>query len=244
MQFQKNNKPTKAVILAAGFGSRLKPLTDSTPKALVEVAGRPMLLRNIELIKSLGIKDIIINTHYLAGQINNFCNNVEGANITLIHEPEILETGGGILNIMHTIANEPLLVVNSDVVLHSRNSHPLSKLVNSWDSQNMELLALLEPNRTQYKRANGDFNLSDAGKLLNEGDRKEFIFMGAYIISPEFFKGYNVHKFRVPEIIFKASGEDHKFFGIENTSTWFDIGSKESLEVANNYLKENEAKAT
>lgn len=243
MQYQKNNKPTKAVILAAGFGSRLRPITDTTPKALVEVAGKPMLLRNIELVKSLGIKDVIINTHYLADQINDFCRNIEDTNITLVHEPEILETGGGILNIMSTIANEPLLVVNSDVVLQSNNAHPLSELVNSWDSQNMELLALLEQNRTQYKRSNGDFNLSNTGKLLNEGEKKDYIFMGAYIISPEFFKGYNVHKFRVPEIIFKANGEDHKFFGIENTSTWFDIGSKESLEVANKYLKENEAKA-
>lgn len=244
MQFQKNSKPTKAVILAAGFGSRLRPITDSTPKALVQVAGKPMLLRNIELVKSLGIRDIIINTHYLADQINEFCKNIEGANITIVHEPEILETGGGILNIMNTIANEPLLVINSDVVLKSDDAHPLRELLNSWNSKDMELLALLEQNKTQYRRANGDFNLSISGKLLNEGEKKDFIFVGAYIVSPEFFKGYNVHKFRVPEIIFKASGEDHKFFGIENTSAWFDIGSKELLEVANRYLKENEAKAT
>lgn len=233
MQSQKN-KPKKALILSAGFGTRLKPITDTIPKALVEVGGKAMLERNLDMIKDAGFSEVIINTHYLSDRIVDFAAHYTGLSIDIIHESEILETGGGILNAMKNIAYEPLLVVNCDIILHnSDRSNPLLPLLKSWDESKMELLALLQKSDTRK----GDFNLSTSGKIVNEGEDKKFIFLGAYIISPEFFKGYEVHKFRMPEIIFKAKGEDHKFFGIENHSKWIDIGSLESLKEANSFFK-------
>lgn len=243
MTFHKTSKPKRAMILSAGFGSRLKPLTETTPKALVKVGGKPMLERNLDIIKNLGIKEVVINTHYLAEQISEFAKNYRGVDIELIHESEILETGGGILNAMREVSNEPMLIVNCDIVLHSQTTaNPLSPLMDKWNEDKMDILAFLESNKPKYNKANGDFNLSETGKLLNEGKFKKYIFMGAYIVSPKFFRGYEVHKFRVPDILFKAKAEEHKHYGIENKSLWLDIGTPESLNAANEFFKNNETK--
>lgn len=244
MKSQQHNKIRKAMILAAGFGTRLKPITDTTPKALVKVGNKEMLLRNLELLENLGIEEVIINTHYLAEQITKFLESYNKLKIQIIHEPEILETGGGILNAMSEFGKESMLILNCDVLLIGRNNNPLLPLLEKWDENKMYLLGLLESNKPSYKKDNGDFNLTNENKISHDGKFKKYIFLGAYIISPKFFGNYTIHKFRVPDILFKTPLEKSKCYGIENKATWFDIGTHDSLEAANTFLEKYETKAS
>ena len=177
MTYSKNNKPTKALVLAAGFGSRLKPLTDHTPKSLVEVGGKPMIDRVIDQIKEQGINDIIVNTHYLANKIHDHLAKRGDVKITISHEPEILETGGGVLNVMQNIANEPLLVVSSDNVLGGEYN-AIAQVLDEWNSEEMDFLVALK-NKQGVLTYNGvgDYSLTQEGKL-SYSDPKEFIFVG------------------------------------------------------------------
>lgn len=236
MTYSKNNKPTKALVLAAGFGSRLKPLTDHTPKSLVEVGGKPMIDRVIDQIKEQGINDIIVNTHYLANKIHDHLAKRGDVKITISHEPEILETGGGVLNVMQNIANEPLLVVSSDNVLGGEYN-AIAQVLDEWNSEEMDFLVALK-NKQGVLTYNGvgDYSLTQEGKL-SYSDPKEFIFVGAYIVKPEFFSGWQLSKFRIPDVIARVANNTNKNYGTIITSDWFDIGTPEFLKIANRYFK-------
>ena len=130
------------MILAAGFGTRLKPITLNKPKALVEVGGIPMLQRIIDQFRDLGIKKIIINTHYLAEQIEQFVNKIKDIEILLSYEPNILDTGGGILNAITKFNIDTLLTVNCDCLLIADNTNPLNQLMENWNYKKMEILLL------------------------------------------------------------------------------------------------------
>ncbi len=109
----------KAMILAAGLGTRLRPLTHTIPKPMVPVAGRPMIEYPLSLLKRHGIREVIINTHHLAGQIQDGLGDGSelGLSISYSHEPEILGTGGGIRNAMHLFGQGPILVINGDTLI-------------------------------------------------------------------------------------------------------------------------------
>lgn len=235
MKSQNRNAPKTALILAAGFGTRLKPLTETTPKALIEVGGLPMLGRVIEMLNVAGIKDIIVNTHYLAHKVDEYLK--QHPNIKISHEPEILETGGGILNVMHNIANEDLLVVNADALYSPFHENPYAKLLNRWEPSKMDFLLLVQDKKgTNHK---GDLDVQD-GIIDFNATNKPYIFSGAYIVSPQLFDGYEVSKFRIPEVLWNAPHKKDRFHAIINNTPWFDIGTQESLNIANQFIEENE----
>lgn len=233
-----NTKPTKALILAAGFGTRLKPITDKIPKALVEVDGVPMLSRVITMLYNAGIKDIIVNTHYLAEQINEHLKQYQ--NITISYEPEILETGGGILNVMQNISNQDLLVVNSDVLFSPFHNNPYAKLLDAWDASRMDFLLLAQDKKGTLHK--GDLDVI-SGIIDFDSETKPYIYSGAYIVSPKFFDGYKISKFRVPDVLWQNTGKKERYHAIVNHAPWFDIGTIESLEVANEFIKSYATKA-
>jgi N-acetyl-alpha-D-muramate 1-phosphate uridylyltransferase len=237
MTYLKNNKPTKALVLAAGFGSRLKPLTDHTPKSLVEVGGRPMIDRVIDQIKEQGIADIIVNTHYLADKIQDHLAKRTDVKITISHEPDILETGGGVLNVMQNIANEPLLVVSSDNILGGKYN-AIAQVLEEWNPEQMDfLVALKDKKNVSTYAGSGDYSLTAEGKL-SYADPKDFIFVGAYIVKPQFFNGWSFGKFRIPDVIAKAANTNaNRSYGTVTTSDWLDIGTPEFLKIANEYFK-------
>ncbi|MFI4984070.1 MAG: nucleotidyltransferase family protein [Rickettsiales bacterium] len=238
MPYQNTKAPTTALILAAGFGTRLRPLTENTPKALIEVGGVPMLGRVIAMLEEAGIKDIIVNTHYLAPQINDFLRSYP--KIKISHEPEILETGGGILNVMKNIANEDLLIVNSDVLYSPFHDSPFIKLLNAWDPTQMEFL-LLAQDKTHTNHP-GDLDVK-SGVIDFDSKDKPYIFSGAYIVAPSFFAGYKVSKFRVPEVLMQNPGKKERYHAIVNHTPWFDIGTIQALAVANEFIANYATKA-
>jgi MurNAc alpha-1-phosphate uridylyltransferase len=225
------NKIRKALILAAGFGNRLRPLTEKTPKPLLTVQGITMLERAIRKLVEAGIEEIVVNTHYHAEQIHDFLKGYEAPNISLRYEYEsdILDVGGGVKNVMAKYSpNEPMLVMNSDILLEGS----LNPLINAWQKEKMHALLLL------YKKqeGRGDFNLATNNKIIRQpATGGEFTWTGVSIMHPQLFHNYNSKKFHITDILFRASPEDYDsylYFGLVHNKKWLDIGNLVNYEYA------------
>ncbi|MDP4267594.1 MAG: nucleotidyltransferase family protein [Bacteroidota bacterium] len=237
----------KAMIFAAGLGTRLKPLTDTKPKALIEINNVPLLQILILKLKKSGIKDIIINTHYFHEQIIEFLSEYENfdINIVISHEEELLDTGGGLLKASGFFDdNEPFLVHNVDVITDinikemlefHKNSEALATLAVRKRKTNRYLLFNEEDILCGKYSTNGDFKFTrEAGNVVNT-----LSFLGIHIISPQIFKYINTQgKFSITDAYLELSSQGHNIKGyIDNSSFWIDVGNEEKLNRARMILK-------
>ena len=149
----------KAMILAAGFGKRMLPLTEKIPKPLIMVGPKSLLERSIELLIKIGINELVINTHYLSQEIDNFLNtkNYE-ISINVTQEQELLDTGGGILNSTKRFENNPFYVLNPDTVWNKNYFEELKILENSYLENNKPILLLVDKKISHDKSFKGDFS--------------------------------------------------------------------------------------
>lgn len=220
------------IVLAAGFGSRLRPLTENTPKPLLPVKGKLMLDHAIDKLLEVGIRKIIVNTHYHAPLIHAHLQKYKNSDVEICisHESDLLDVGGGIMNAMQKFALEPLLIINSDVLLEGSLQH----LLDAWQAEKMEAILLLQEAQDASK---GDFDLADDGKIIRRANGGRYIWTGVSIMVPEIFAGYYLHKFHITKILFNANGENfanYKYYGCVNHTKWLDIGSISNYEYANN----------
>lgn len=221
------HKIRNALILCAGFGTRLRPITENTPKALVEIAGVAMLDRIVAQIKNAGIEKIYVNTHYLADNLHSYIKD-RHPEIIISFEPEILETGGGALNVIQANNIDEMLIVNCDAFFSEDD--PFSAFLNKWDAEQDAMLMLKD---IEY---NGD--LSFDGEYLNI-TKKDYKFVGVYVVSRRIYKNKIVEKFGFGELLFKELNKDkHKIAGFKYHGFWIDIGSHESLRIANSHEKQ------
>jgi len=219
----------KALILAAGLGTRLKPLTDTTPKALIPYRGKPLIVHQIEKLKSSGINEIVINVYHLKEQMISFFNsNFFGVRIHISNEDEILGTGGGIINTEKYFKNEEyFLVVNADIISDIdiksfTKNHSLSKLA---------ILAVQKRNTSRYLEFDKKMNF--IGRA-NENTNKDnlFAFNGMHIISNKIFDlGYKPEFKDIIDIYVEAKKNGRLIQGYDTGSVTFkDIGKPENLE--------------
>jgi len=187
------------MILAAGYGKRMMPFTQSEPKPLLNINGITLLENSINFLTKLGCKKIIINTHYLNHQIESFINQLkERKKIITIHEKEILDTGGGIKNIIPHINSNNLLVVNSDVFWTKNNLNDARLLINNFDIHNNSTLLLSnKENSYGLDKMNGDFILKD-NKIIRYLKGEEIIFYsGLQILNVNSIKNFSDKKFSI-----------------------------------------------
>lgn len=218
----------KAMILAAGRGERLKPLTNTTPKALIELNGQPLIVHHILNLKSHGINDIVINTAYLGKKIEQYIGNGEafGVNITYSKEKSGgLETGGGIVNALPLLGKEPFIAVNADIYCPF-NFEKLPKL-------NKSLAHLVLVNNPAHN-PNGDYAI-DGDYLSNRDDLNKYTFSGIAIYHPDFFKNCTDGKYSVTPIV-KEMANKNTVSAELYPETWHDIGTQERLEIAQKAL--------
>lgn len=237
-----SKKITTAMILGAGFGTRLKPLTDDTPKVLIKVAGVPMLMRIVDQLKLIGINKVIINTHYLPDKVAKFASGIDGIKIVLSHEPVILGTGGGILQAMQLYHVNEMLIINCDCLLYAPNNiQPLNQLLEAWDAKTMSVLALLHDKlKLSLSIEKGDFNLDENQQLIYvTAYEKRYIFLGAYILSRKIFKGREPVFFPITDIIQSIDSSLLFFKGVINQHQWFDTGNHECLAIADRFFNEH-----
>lgn len=221
---KKNMKIKTALILCAGFGKRLNPLTLETPKPLLKIKHISMLEHCINLVISLGIKNIILNTYHLENKIidfikkKNFSINIEIKKDGL----KILDTGGGILNMINSSLENDFLIFNPDTLWNEKYYQDIKKMQEYYFSQNLNnILLLTKKNNSFDLNLTGDFNLKN--NLITK-DSKEFIFIGCQILNKELFKNYQINNFSISEIwenLLQTKGlhgyeSENKFYHLTN----------------------------
>jgi MurNAc alpha-1-phosphate uridylyltransferase len=216
-------KINTALILCAGFGKRLNPLTLETPKPLIELKNVTVLETCINLIESLGIKNIIINTFYLGEQIHNFLKNKNfKSEIKVIDDgKKILDTGGGILNMLNHSKDENILIFNPDTIWHKSYFDEVMKMEDLYFSNKAKNILLLVNKQLSFdKNFNGDFDLKK--NLILKTKDKEFIYTGCQILNKKIFNNYRVENFSIVRV-WNDLIEKNELFGFESNNDFYHL---------------------
>ena len=223
------SQPTSAMIFAAGFGTRMAPLTTEFPKPMVPVKGRPMIAWTIEMLRAAGIKTIVANTHYLHEKIEPF---LIGENIRISREiPDILDTGGGLKNALPLLGPGPVITINPDAIWLGDN--PIRQLMDGWRNNLSALLMVVSAKSAFGSTGIGDFSLEN-GQIHRMGP---YVYGGAQIIRTDSLT-------QIPDKAFSlnlywdhlsANGGIH---GLVYDGAWCDTGHPEGVRIAEGLLED------
>ncbi|MEB3701370.1 Nucleotidyltransferase family protein [Candidatus Bealeia paramacronuclearis] len=219
--------PSSAMILAAGKGERMRPLTSTCPKPLIEVAGKTMLARAYKHVQNAHIFNCVVNAHYLGSQIESAAQGFA----KISHEVELLDTAGGVLKALPLLESDPIFVLNGDVVWIDATSSYLQKMSLAWTTEMKSLLMLVPKNEAYGYEGRGDFFLDEAGRLRRPqvGEDAPYIYGGVQIISKSAFEGYAIAPFSFNKI-WNQLMEKGQLYGAPFEGPWFHIGTPEALD--------------
>ena len=216
-------KINTALILCAGFGKRLNPITLKKPKPLIEINNVTMLEKSINLIKELGINKIILNTFYLKDHISNFVKSKNfNINIHIVDDGKsILDTGGGILNMINQSTDDDFIVFNPDTIWSNDYKNEILKMEEIYFLKKIEnILLLVNKNLSFDKNFSGDFSLTN--NIITKNDKAEFIYIGCQIINKKILNNQNVNKFSILNIWNKLI-DKKKLFGFESKKKFYHL---------------------
>lgn len=229
-----------AMVLCAGFGKRMKPLTNDCPKPLLPIAEKPILLRTIDKLTKLGITKIGVNGHYLSNKIEKAVSS-NSSSISYFHEEDILETGGGVLNALPTLGKKPFFVINGDELWLDEKEEILDQMLNIWDERKMDALLLLYP-KEKFNQwpGRGDFFINDQGQLTRpqSDELAPFIFTGIQILKPSLFEGIKEKKFSLNKI-YDLAKTQNRLYGHIYDGQWFHVSTPEDYEKINDFFEKN-----
>ena len=222
------------MILAAGLGTRMRPLTDACPKPLLPVAGQPMIDRVLDLAVQAGVSRAVVNLHYLGRMIRNHLAARATPEIVYSEEqPQILDTGGGIVQALPLLGPAPFFTVNSDAVWAGPN--PLVHLTDTWDPDRMDaLLLLVHRDRVRNYARRGDFALErDGAAPVRRGaaDTAPYVYTGAQIIAPGVFSSAPSGPFSL-NLIWDALIDLGRVAAVAYPGDWVDVGTPAGLDAA------------
>ncbi len=220
-------KINSALILCAGYGKRLNPLTLKIPKPLLKLNNITLLETCINTIIKLGIKRILINTFYLKEQISDFISSKNfSAEIKIFEDgKEILNTGGGVLKLMKNITNDDFLVFNPDTIWSDSYINEIRKMESFYFSNNLDNILLLTKKSLSFDQSfKGDFKLSN--NLLKKNHKNNFIYIGCQILNKSLFTGYEVKNFSISEIWNELLKKD-KLNGFESLNKFYHLTNLE-----------------
>ena len=223
----------KAMILAAGFGKRMLPLTKKVPKPLIKVGPKNLLERSIEILIKIGINELVLNTHHLSKEIENFLKKKRyGISIGIIREKKkLLDTGGGILNATKQFKNEPFFVLNPDTIWNKNYYEELKILENFYLKTNKPVLLLVNKNNSHDKSFKGDFNFGNK-QIITRDTNNQYIFTGAQIINRSIFEGIENKVFSM-NVVWDELINAKKLFGQESNQTFFHVNNIKVYEELN-----------
>lgn len=221
--------PKTAMVMAAGLGKRMRPLTATRPKPLVSVAGTTLIDHCLDHLKDAGVEKAVVNVHYLAAQLEaHLSNRAKGIEIVISDErKQLLETGGGVVKALPLIDADPFLVINADNVWVDGPVDTLRLLASHWNEAKMDALLLLVPHaRANCHNGRGDFHMNAAGALRRRKPNgvAPFVYTGIQMVSKRLFAG------EVPEgpfstnMLWDRAIEAGRCFGAVHQGLWFDIG--------------------
>ncbi len=230
---------TSAMVLAAGLGTRMRPLTLKTPKPLIEVDGRSMADRALDRLKEAGITRAVLNISYLGEQIEAHFAQRMDLDILFSKEEEPLETGGGVQQALDLLQGDAFFVMNGDAILLNGPSPTLQRMALEWQREEMDVLLLLLPaHKAVGYEGLGDFTLDAAGVPAFRGERETapFVFSGTQVLARRVFEGRATGKWSLREVYQQAIAQG-RARAIVHDGQWLHVGTPEGLKVAEQHLK-------
>ena len=221
----KTDKIKTALILCAGFGKRLNPLTLTIPKPLLELNNITILEKNINLIKKLGINKILINTFYLKEHFFNYLKNKNfEIDIQIVEDGEnILDTGGGILNMINYSNDNNFIIFNPDTIWSNDYQNEILEMEKIYFSKKLENIMLLVNKKLSFDHnLKGDFNLRN--NLVSKSMNKDFIYTGCQILNRNIFKKQNIKKFSILDL-WNRLIDQNKLHGFESKKNFYHLTS-------------------
>lgn len=226
--------PKRAIILAAGYGKRMLPLTERIPKPLLVISGQSVLARTVDQLCGVGIERIVINAAHLGEKIADFVAELNDERVLLSAEDEPLETGGGVVKALPLLGGDPFYVINGDSVWIDGMKSPLLRLAESWDPERMDVLLMLMPlARVSNFSGLGDFTMDPEGRLERRAEAAiaPYAYMGLSIINPALLAGAPDGAFSLNWVYDRAT-EAGRLYGIPHDGLWYHISTPEDLEIA------------
>ena len=233
--------PKTAMVLAAGLGKRMRPLTATKPKPLIEVAGRSLLDHILDRLRNSGVQQVVVNVHYLADAIEtHLARRADGLDIIISDErPKLLETGGGLVRAAALIDCDPFIAVNSDNLWIDGPADTLRLMASQWDDEKMDALLLLVPHARAFNHSGmGDFHMDRAGRLRRR-ERSHvapFVYTGIQIVSKRLLRDAPDGPFSANLLWDRAMGEG-RCFGAVHQGLWFDVGTPQFIQLTETALE-------
>lgn len=237
-------RPTTAMVLAAGLGTRMRPLTDALPKPMVRLAGKPLVDHVLDRLNDAGIRRAVVNVHYLADRLE--------AHLAMRHTPEIvisdergvlLDTGGGVVRALPLLGEEPFLIHNSDSVWIEGVGSNIGRLIAAWDDRRMDALMLVALGaRSLGYDGDGDFDMAADGRLQRraKGATAPLVFAGVSIAHPRLFAGAPKGAFSLNDPWDRAIASG-RLFGVRLEGLWMHVGTPEALSEAERIVASDDA---
>lgn len=231
--------PTRAMILAAGLGTRMRPLTNDTPKPLVKVAGKALIDHAIERLIDAGVTMIVVNVHYHADKLRAHLSRRTDVEIRISDETDaILGTGGGIVRALPHFEGEPFFLHNSDSIWVEGYGRAHNRLKGRWHLEQMDSLLLMASLVTSMGyEGRGDFLMDADGRLglVPEGKLSPFAYPGAAILHPKLFDNAPTGAFPLLQL-WERSIESGRLFGVRLDGVWMHVGTPEAVKEAETFL--------
>lgn len=238
-------RPEKAMILAAGIGKRMRPITATTPKPLIEVNGQALIDHGLDRLAAAGVKSCVVNVHYLADLVEVHVRRRRDMEILISDErDELLETGGGIKKALPLLGEEPFFQLNADTSYWIEGVKPnLEHMIDAWDDSRMDVLLLIsETVKAVGYSGRGDFDMAKDGALTRRDERgvTPFAYAGAAILHPRLFEGAPEGRFSMNTLFDKAI-ENGRLFGVQMEGIWLHIGTPDAIRAAEYAVRESAA---
>jgi N-acetyl-alpha-D-muramate 1-phosphate uridylyltransferase len=237
-------KPAKAMVLAAGLGLRMRPLTDHLPKPLIRVAGRALLDHVLDKLGGAGVDEAVVNVHYLPDQIIDHTASRKSPRVIISDERnQVLGTGGGVVKALPLLGAAPFFHVNSDTLWIDGVQSNLARLAETFDPARMDVLLLMAPTASSIGYSGrGDYAMLPDGALRKRREHQvvPFVYAGAAIMSPAIFADAPKGEFSLTRM-FDAANEQERLFGLRLDGVWMHVGTPDAVHAAEEAFLESVA---
>ncbi len=234
--------PRTAMVLAAGLGSRMRPLTEATPKPLLDVGGKSLIDHMLDPLAQAGVKRVVVNVHWLADQIEAHVATRSDFEVVISDERgERLETGGGLAKARPLLGDEPVFVVNTDAFWMPQSAQPLHNMAKAFDPARMDALLLVAHiDQSLGFHGKGDFFLEPSRQLTFRGEAKHapMAYTGVRIIKPALYDDETVRAFSAVDI-WKRLARAGRLYGHRLDAFWLHVGDPQALQDADKWIEQN-----
>ncbi|MFY9894334.1 MAG: nucleotidyltransferase family protein [Xanthobacteraceae bacterium] len=228
-------RPNRAIVLAAGLGTRMRPYNGHVPKPLVQIGGKSLIDYSLDRLADAGVERVVVNVHHLADALERHLASRKRPHIVISDErAELLGTGGGIAKALPQLGDGPFFLVNSDTVWLDGVKPNFARLADAFDPATMDALLLLAPTAESIGYGGrGDFAMLPDGRLCRRGEREvvPFVYAGAAIVSPALFAGAPAGAFPLTPLFDRAGAKD-RLFGLRLEGLWMHVGTPEAVAAA------------